>query len=257
MTLYSSSPDSSGQHPVVRRPSAIAGVRRGRPAERGRCPVEACGVYRLMLLASFLAAISASTVVLTGCSKLGSGCTKDADCKGDRICNSGACADPPPASSTLPPRSPSQLNPAPIPQRSTPEPTTTQAVRFASDGLPEEIPPPGSSVPTLAEWSAARREVTVRGSDRLNCETKMVREWLRVTCLENSKGVPVEVYDETGHRAFTFTGNGRNSVVVRVIRDEIYKTRYVWDMNGHRSGAQLVISWLPGMARPELYFVED
>src|SRR5687768_13823004 len=39
-----------------------------------------------------------------------------------------------------------------------------------------------SAVPTLDEWNAQTKEVTVRGSSKLNCETKMVREWLRVSC---------------------------------------------------------------------------
>ena len=35
--------------------------------------------------------------------------------------------------------------------------------------------------PTIAEWGSVG-EVSVRNSSSLGCETKMVREWLRVTC---------------------------------------------------------------------------
>lgn len=205
---------------------------------------------------SFLVALPFGAALLAACWNPVGRCTKDTDCKGERICNSGSCIDQPSAA-PMHMTSPSPLRPAPVPQQASPGTVTVDPVTYAADGLPEEIPPPGSSVPTLAEWSAVPREVTVRGSSRLNCETKIVREWLRVTCLKNFKGEPVEVYDETGKRAFTFTGHGRNSVVVRMIRGEVYKMMYVWDRNGTRSGAQLVVSWPSDTARPELYFVED
>ncbi|MBW2454621.1 MAG: hypothetical protein JRI68_08925, partial [Deltaproteobacteria bacterium] len=36
------------------------------------------------------------------------------------------------------------------------------------------VPDGRSAVPTLAEWNSVEREVTVKGSSALNCETKMV-----------------------------------------------------------------------------------
>jgi hypothetical protein len=60
-----------------------------------------------------------------------------------------------------------------------------------------------SAVPTMGEWKAQTREVTVTGSSKLNCETKMVREWLRVSCRgKNSDGgkpVSVKVLSGGGH----------------------------------------------------------
>lgn len=209
------------------------------------------------------ATLIVGAALLTGCARPHAGCTKDTDCKGERVCNSGLCTDPSgptSATSTVGSPSPLTVNPAPVPHATSTASSasgSSEPVRYAPDGLPEHIPSPGSGVPTLAEWSAVPRQVPVRGSSRLNCETKMVREWLRVTCLKNAKGNPVEVYDESGQRAFTFTGYGKNSVVLRVIHGEVYKTRYVWDKDGKRSGAQLVVSWPADVARPELYFVED
>lgn len=49
------------------------------------------------------------------------------------------------------------------------------------------IPTAGNSKPpTVAEWGAVG-EITVRHSTPLNCETKLVREWLRVSCRTSEK----------------------------------------------------------------------
>src|SRR5512142_2509343 len=61
------------------------------------------------------------------------------------------------------------------------------------DGLPPLIPPPGSRMPTAEEWDLITREVTVRVSSELHCETKMIREWLRVSCDPRGADVPVDV----------------------------------------------------------------
>ena len=39
-----------------------------------------------------------------------------------------------------------------------------------------------SKAPSTAEWDAQTKEVTVHGSSARMCETKMVREWLRISC---------------------------------------------------------------------------
>ena len=58
-------------------------------------------------------------------------------------------------------------------------PRLPRAVAMAADGLPAEIPRPSSPRPTDAEWSAVPREIRTFGEAPLDCEAKMVREWLR------------------------------------------------------------------------------
>lgn len=74
--------------------------------------------------------------------------------------------------------------------------------------------------PTSDEWNSQVKEVTVRGSSALNCETKMVRSWLRVSCRGRNKsgGVPksVKVTKGGGHgKDFTFVGSEVTSLVVK------------------------------------------
>jgi hypothetical protein len=210
-------------------------------------------------LSAILGTTAAVLLLLTGCSSKSSasGCTKDSDCKGDRLCIAGECSDGP----TKVPPSPQQgaQQPAQQNQQAAQQPASPGAVTYAQDGLPEVIPPPSSAVPTLAEWSAVTREVTVRGSSRNNCETKMVREWLRVSCHKSaSKGDPVEVEHELqgGQQAFKFAGPGVTSVVVQVIRGRTYKATFTWDNSGAMSGAELTVQWRSDAPRPEMFFTD-
>ena len=50
-------------------------------------------------------------------------------------------------------------------------------------------------VPTFDEWRDTKEELMIEGSNALNCETKMVREWFRVNCSGHSSsgGTPTTV----------------------------------------------------------------
>ena len=72
--------------------------------------------------------------------------------------------------------------------------------------------PGRSPVPTVAEWNAQTKEVTVKGSSALRCETKTVREWLRVSCRDKNDtgGTPtaVRITQGAGPGVFTLTAGG-------------------------------------------------
>lgn len=127
---------------------------------------------------------------------------------------------------------------------------------FLADGWPAVIPPPGSSAPSTAEWAAVPREVTVKGSSGLKCETKVVREWLRVSCHANSLGVPVTVTHRPafGQQAFTFVAEGSvASVVVQMIPGKTYTADFSW--TGPDTGTStytLTATWING--RPNAAF---
>ena len=93
---------------------------------------------------------------------------------------------------------------------------TTSSVAPAEDEVPTDK---RSKVPTVAEWNAQTREVKVTGAVALGCETKMVREWLRVSCRgsNSTRGVPEGVKIASGDTGrgefFTFASGNVASVV--------------------------------------------
>lgn len=83
------------------------------------------------------------------------GCSTDHDCKGNRICVKAQCVDPPNKAQSPSPPPAQPPRPAPATRR--------------------------SPVPSDQDWHVVG-EVTVTGSSRMNCETKKIREWVRVRC---------------------------------------------------------------------------
>lgn len=97
------------------------------------------------------------------------GCKTDMDCKGNRVCVQSQCVDPAPGTKTSPRPRPAGQPPAPPPP-----PAPRPAAHLA---------PPGgfTAIPTERDYRAVR-EITVTGSSRMNCETKRIREWVRIRC---------------------------------------------------------------------------
>ncbi len=124
---------------------------------------------------------------------------------------------------------------------------------YAPDGLPHFIPAPGSRPPTVDEWNAVRREVTVKKSSKYHCETKMLREWLRVTCYPYDGWTlrGVETTRQQGQRAYTGVFGPKATVVVQVIEGKSYAARFTWGPDN--SARDLNVSW-PRGARPVLAF---
>ncbi len=122
------------------------------------------------------------------------------------------------------------------------------------DGLPIEIPATRSPVPTVAEWGAVTREITVRRSTPLGCETKMVREWVRVSCRGKNDvgGTPLDVKKLGGcaDDTYVFSSGGVTSVVTPVLRGKECDVRFTWTMGG----ALLWVHWPRGAPRPTIAF---
>ncbi len=122
-----------------------------------------------------------------------------------------------------------------------------------TDTPPPSPPPSGgnSSVPTTEEWEGVTREVTVRGSGKLNCETKMVREWLRVSCKGKNftGGEPKNVTVTSGGgrgEDFAFNSSKVASVVVRFVEGVNLEATFTWTDRTH----VLKVYWPRGAPEP-------
>lgn len=160
----------------------------------------------------------------------------------------------PAVTTTAMPPGPAKLGPTGATPTPTPTPTPAgDPGARGPDGLPAEIPATKSAPPSVAEWNAAR-EITVRRSTPLGCETKMVREWLRVSCRgKNDKGgTPLVVNKTNGCGADTFfsSSGGVTSVVTPVRRGGTCDVSFGWTIGG----AALWVRWPNGAARPTIAF---
>lgn len=99
------------------------------------------------------------------------------------------------------------------------------------------LPPGRSPEPTPAEWSAVR-EVTVQGSSALGCETKMVREWLRVSCRgkNDTGGTPttIAITKGAGIDRYTFAAAGLTSLLVPFVDGTDVEATFSWTDKSHR-----------------------
>lgn len=193
-------------------------------------------------------------VALAGCGggrrRDRSGCKWDNECKGTRVCIAGECQEP---TKPDPVVGTPQRPPVATPQQH-PVPPAQDPNAMAADGLPVFIPPPGSAPPTVAEWAMVTREITVAGSSALNCETKMLREWLRVTCRTRGLDVPINVRSDytEGQQVYVYKQAGLASAVVQVVRGRSSRTTYVWDRRGRSWGRELRVSWPSQLPRPTI-----
>lgn len=127
----------------------------------------------------------------------------------------------------------------------------TAAATGTGSAAPEG-PAGRSKVPTQEEWSAAK-EVGVKGSTKLSCETKMVREWLRVSCKgkNDTGGEPTGMtIKKGGNNGTTFTNSqaGLTSLVVAYIDGVDLVAEFVWT----DKKSELVVSWPHGAPEPPL-----
>jgi hypothetical protein len=110
--------------------------------------------------------------------------------------------------------------------------------------------PEGRSVPpTLDEWNTMKKEVTVKGSSALKCETKIVREYLRVSCRDKvtPEGTPTGIkLGKGGREALVFAHGGITSLIVPYVEGIDFEAVFSWTQKSHK----LVIKWPKGSARP-------
>jgi hypothetical protein len=124
----------------------------------------------------------------------------------------------------------------------------TKAVKDGADDAPAPAEPPiavepgkeaspfigkKSAAPSTAEWDAQTKEVTVHGSSARMCETKMVREWLRVSCRGEPAGYgqaqSVTVLSGGGRGDdFVFSSAGVASLIVRFVPGVDLKAKFGW-----------------------------
>ncbi|MFT3768341.1 MAG: tetratricopeptide repeat protein [Minicystis sp.] len=115
-------------------------------------------------------------------------------------------------------------------------------------------PPAPSAPPEGAEWAGVG-EVVVKNSTALGCETKMIREWLRVRCAANNpKDAPVDTRVVEGGNPlemFAERGKGEVTLLVAVRAGTEIEARVVWPKTGVRT---LRINWPKGAKGPTMGF---
>ncbi len=123
--------------------------------------------------------------------------------------------------------------PAPAPPPP-PEKPKAASDGYLPDGWPAEIPPRGlcEGASTSEDWDGVKREVPVWQPAQLHSETKIVREWLRVSCHPNDFGNPNGVTEERsdGQQSFKFAdGQNLASLVVELVEGKSYTATFTWD----------------------------
>jgi hypothetical protein len=114
------------------------------------------------------------------------------------------------------------------------------AAAAPAEPLPEE--PTIEGAPKLAEWEAAR-EVGVKGSSALGCETKQIGDWFRMVCRPNEKagkvtaGVAVRGLDTT--KGYLVTGNGSLVLLTQFVKG----TDTAIDITWERTSSKLLLKW--------------
>jgi acetyltransferase AlgX (SGNH hydrolase-like protein) len=95
-------------------------------------------------------------------------------------------------------------------------------------------------------------EVIVSGSSDAACETKQVREWLRVLCsrTETTRPTAVELERDDGHEALAMVMPGQVSLVIPVVAGRELAAKITWTDRTR----VLRVRWPAGAARPTLAF---
>lgn len=155
--------------------------------------------------------------------------------------------------STPPPSIPATVAaPTPTAPPAPTEPAAPATGTESKTGIPSEG---NSKPPTVAEWGAVG-EITVRHSTPLACETKLVREWLRVSCrtpdsaANQIQGVKLTRGNDSGGIP-PFVKKGVASIVTRVKPGIDADWSFEWSQWGKRV---LTVKWPHGAPAPTYEF---
>jgi hypothetical protein len=115
---------------------------------------------------------------------------------------------------------------------------------------PPDLPSGRSAVPGVAEWASAK-EITVKGSSALGCETKIIREWFRVSCrgANDTGGTPTGVVVKRGGNkgeTFAFASGDVASLVFPWTEGTEIEAVFSWTDKSHK----LVATWPKGSPEP-------
>jgi hypothetical protein len=117
---------------------------------------------------------------------------------------------------------------------------------------PTDLPAGRSPVPDPKEWATAK-EITVKGSTALGCETKIIREWFRVSCHgKNDKGgtpTAIKITKGGGHPdQYIFVTADISSLVFPYTEGIDFEANFGWTDKSHK----LVVKWPKGAPQPEI-----
>ena len=194
-----------------------------------------------MVLCLGLGGLPACDEGAKGSDEDGAAASKKKSKKGDDQADEGAKKVEPGGADEAQPAAAKPGTDAPTPVEGQPPPTQPAA----------QSPGGRSAVPNIEEWNAQTKEVTVKGSSALNCETKMVREWLRVSCRGKnfSGGEPTGVTVTSGGGRgddFVFSSAGVASLVVRFVEGVDVQAQFTWSDRSHA----LRVWWPRGAPEP-------
>lgn len=107
------------------------------------------------------------------------------------------------------------------------------------------LPEGRSWVPTEDEWRR-EKECTVKGSTAAGCETKLVREWLRVRCLASDEDdvENIEVL-QGGHGDARAYRNDGSVLMIPLVEGDAAKARFTWS----KTERELTLDFPKGGAR--------
>lgn len=133
----------------------------------------------------------------------------------------------------------------------TPPAATATATAEAAPAKPPPVPVGRSKAPTLDEWASQKKEVTVKGSSALKCETKIVREYLRISCKGkvDPEGEPSSIKIlKGGGEALAFATTGVTSLILPYVEGTDFEGVFSWTKKSHKLG----VKWPKGSKQPEI-----
>ncbi|MCC6555688.1 MAG: hypothetical protein IT372_22225 [Polyangiaceae bacterium] len=172
---------------------------------------------------------------------------------GSKSDDKGSAPTPAPERASAAPTA--QVTAAPAPSAQAPTAPASAAVAPSAQApavaATAALPPGRTPMPTLEEWNKERKEVTVKGSSALGCETKIVREYLRVACAgkNDTGGTPTTVRVDRGGRgeAMTVAADSVTILIVPFIMGIDFAATFSWTDKSHT----LVVKWPHNAPKPQ------